>query len=58
MDRVKNDLKRTDQTVVKEEADDRDRWRVLVENKRVFYGRGAITKCRLISTGFQDERRG
>jgi len=31
MDRVKNDLKGTDQTVVIEDADDRDRWRVLVE---------------------------
>jgi len=31
MDRVKNDLKRTDRTVVIDDVDDRDRWKILVE---------------------------
>jgi len=38
MDRVKNYLKRTDQTVVIEDADDRDRRRVLVETAKRLQG--------------------
>jgi len=38
MDCVKNDLNRTDQIVVIENADDRDRWRVLVETVKCLRG--------------------